>query len=385
MLEISNKSFDKHFNELSNGWKNFNYLQISKSLEFDNFNDLLKFINEVAKFAIELNQYPEITLSKSEVKITLPNNAELNEIDFVMAKKIDSLKMDKKSQEILKNLEILKSSNDYERRKAAGRLGNIGDNSAVSSLIKSLKDKDPFVRRLSASSLGKIGSSKAIYPLGLVLSHDDDGLSYAARDALINIGKPAIPELIKRAKNTNVITRRRSIKALGEIGDRKAASVLKDALLDDDEGVRWRAAKYVQISWDNNVVLTLKKLEKTDKSNKVQNEAKKTLKNIEIEVKELLPLFERGMNAISDDIRIKITEDARTFSINKRNFLSLFTYNPHINRIYLYRGNLVLEGVKPMKGDPKWGIITFQNKEELHLALEAAKESYILMDKITNI
>ena len=37
-----------------------------------------------------------------------------------------------------------------------------------------------------------------------------------------------------------------------------------------------------------------------------------------------------------------------------------------------------------MKGDPKWGIITFQNKNELHTALEAAKESFIIMEMITN-
>ena len=147
------------------------------------------FTNQVARYAEELNHYPEITLSDSEAKILLPKNAKLSELDFELAKKIDRLNFDLESKDIANNIEILKKSNDYEKRKAAGRLGNIGDVRAVNSLIRSLKDKDSFVRRLSASSLGKIGSPKAVYPLAILLSHNDDGLSDSARDALINIGK----------------------------------------------------------------------------------------------------------------------------------------------------------------------------------------------------
>ena len=88
------------------------------------------------------------------------------------------------------------------------------------------------------------------------------------------------------------------------------------------------------------------------------------------------------MKAISDEITTKINENNLTFSNNERNFLSLHTYNPYLNRIYLYRDSSKIEGVKSMKGDPKWGIITFQNKNELHTALEAAKESFIIMEKI---
>ena len=384
MGKISNEAVDLHFSELSNSWRNLNYIQISKSFEFTNFAEVLEFIFQVAEFAMKLDHYPEITFSDSEAKILLPKNAELNEVDFKLAKKIDNLKIDIESKDIANNIEILKNSNDFEKRKAAGRLGNIGDIRAVNSLINSLKDKDPFVRRHSAVSLGKIGSPKAIYPLALLLSHDKDGLSYSARDALINIGKPSIPELMIRAKNTNVITRRRAIRALGEIGDRKSISTIKDALLDKDEGVRWRAAKYVNISWDAEVVEILKKLEKKDNSKKVRNESSETLKLIEKEVKELIPLFERGMKAISDEITTKINENNLTFSNNERNFLSLHTYNPYLNRIYLFRDSSKIEGVKAMKGDPKWGIITFQNKNELHTALEAAKESFIIMEKITN-
>ena len=42
--------------------------------------------------------------------------------------------------------------------------------------------------------------------------------------------------------------------------------------------MRWRAAKYVKISWDAEVVDILKKLEKKDISKKVRNEASESLK-----------------------------------------------------------------------------------------------------------
>ena len=83
-------------------------------------------------------------------------------------------------------------------------------------------------------------------------------------------------------------------------------------------------------------------------------------------------------------IKSKIKENNLTFSVNERNFLSLHTYNPYLNRIYLYTNGSKIEGVKSMNGDPKWGIITFQNRNDLHTALEAAKDSFIIMEAITN-
>lgn len=380
MEGILKKDVDEYLSKLANGWTTINYLNMYKSFDFIDYNDTLRFINQIAALANKLKYYPEVNFAYDTAKVILPINSEFFETSFDFANKIDGLKIDKESQEIAKNINVLKDGNKFERRKAAGRLGKIGDNRAVNSLINALKDKDPSVRRLSAGSLAKIGSSKAVYPLAVVLSQNDDGLSYAARDALINIGKSSVPELIKRAKNRNVITRRRATKALGEIGDKRSIPVFKENLLDIDEGVRWRAAKYVRISWDDEVVEILKKLKKSDKSNKVREEATKTLEKISNDVKNLIPLFERGINAIDDKISIGEMNKAYStpFYFKGKSFLSLLTFNPHKNRVYLYRSNKKIDGVTPMRGNPEWGVITFQNKEELHITLEAAKKSYIL-------
>lgn len=376
---LSQDEINSELSELSNGWITDDYRNIQKSFEFNDFKEALYFTNLVGDYAEEIPHHPEITLSYGCVKIIISTHdlGGISELDFELAKRIDRLKMDKESKKIFENLEILKNGNDYERRKAAGKLGNIGDIRSVTSLIKSLNDKDPFVRRVSASSLGKIGSEKAVYPLAVKLSHDEDGLSYAARDALINIGHPSVNELISRIKNKDVITRRRAVKALGEIGDTESIPHLSSALNDDDDGVRWRAAKYISINWDNNAVVTLKKLEKKDTSKKVREEAAETLKKISVDVKNLIPIFERGIKAIDEGISEKTRKkDIKHFYILNKHFLSLHTPNPYINRIYLYKGNTKIEGVKPMK-NPKWGVITFQNNNELKIALEAAKESYL--------
>lgn len=378
---LKNDVIDKELSGLSKGWTIINYTKIQKEFYFNDFKEALNFSNEVGYYAEEIPHHPTITISYGHCLISLSTHdlGGLSELDFQLAKKIDRLKLDLESLEISKNLEIVKNGNDYERRKAVGRLGNIGDIRAVSILIKSLNDKDPFVRRLSASSLGKIRAEKAVYPLATKLDHDDDGLSYAARDALINIGKPSVNELLKRIKNKNAVTRRRATFALGEIGDKDSIPYLIPLLQDNDEGVRWRAAKYIGISWNNSAIEQLKKLAKSDKSAKVKEEATKTLKKISNDVKKLLPIFEKGMNAISENITSKLMkDDSKQFYTNNKPFLDLKTYNPYNNRIYLFRGNKLIEGVIPMKGNSKWGVITFQNKNELNIALEAAKESYLL-------
>ncbi|MEN6592506.1 MAG: HEAT repeat domain-containing protein [Methanobacterium sp.] len=385
-MELLNReNIDDELSELSKGWKTDDYIRIEKEFFFNDFQEALNFTNNVGAYSEEIPHHPEIILSYGQAIVTISTHdlGGLSELDFQLAKKIDRLKLDKESLEIYENIEIAKTGNDFERRRAVGRLGNIGDIRSLPILIKSLNDKDPFVRRLSASSLGKIGSKKAVYPLATKLNQDDDGLSYAARDALINIGKPSVKELLNRIKNKNTVTRRRATIALGEIGDKDSIPYLIPLLQDDDDGVRWRAAKYIGISWNNSAIDQLKKLAKSDKSGKVKEEATKTLKKISNDVKNLLPIFEKGINAISEKITSKVMKGgSKQFYTNNKPFLDLITYNPYNNRVYLFRGNKRIEGVTPMKGNQKWGVITFQNKNELNIVLEAAKESYLLKKEV---
>nr|WP_054858963.1 hypothetical protein [Methanobacterium formicicum] len=112
---------------------------------------------------------------------------------------------------------------------------------------------------------------------------------------------------------------------------------------------------------------------------KLEKKQLKLLKKISNDVKNLIPIFEKGMNAISVEITSKVMKNgSKQFYNHNKPFLNLITYNPYNNRVYLFRSNKRIEGVTPMKGNPKWGVITFQNINELNTVLEAAKGSYIL-------
>lgn len=74
------------------------------------------------------------------------------------------------------------------------------------------------------------------------LSSHDDGVRMRARHSVVAMGKAALPSLTEALKNNNNLMRWEAAKALGEIGDPKAAPALVKALEDEDFDVRWLAA-----------------------------------------------------------------------------------------------------------------------------------------------
>ena len=73
---------------------------------------------------------------------------------------------------------------------------------------------------------------------------DKDGLvRKPARDALVEIGSPAVPGLIELLKDKRTHVRWEAAKALSEIADPLAAPALVEALEDNDPGIRWLGAE----------------------------------------------------------------------------------------------------------------------------------------------
>lgn len=73
--------------------------------------------------------------------------------------------------------------------------------------------------------------------------NDSDGLKRKkARQELVYIGKPAVPDLIQVAANHRDHARWEAIKALGKIKDPASADVLIASLMDEDTGIRWAAS-----------------------------------------------------------------------------------------------------------------------------------------------
>ncbi len=67
---------------------------IAKSFRFKNFDETMKFVNEVARIAEEEGHHPDMTVSYNTLGIELTTHAidGLSENDFILAAKIDEIK-----------------------------------------------------------------------------------------------------------------------------------------------------------------------------------------------------------------------------------------------------------------------------------------------------
>ena len=127
------------------------------------------------------------------------------------------------------------------REYAAAVLGNIGDDRAVAPLMEMLKGgKTP--RYIYAWALGKLKAEAAIDPLLAALGEKNEALQKEATRALIGIGQPAVPALVKGLDSPIVDVRKYSARALAEIQDKRAEGPLEARLSDSDQDVVAAAA-----------------------------------------------------------------------------------------------------------------------------------------------
>jgi len=82
----------------------------------------------------------------------------------------------------------LRDEDEDVRERAAKKLGDLGDQRAVATLIPLLRDKEWIVRSAAAISLGKIGSPEAVNPLIASLKDTDGDVRKLAAEALKRIG-----------------------------------------------------------------------------------------------------------------------------------------------------------------------------------------------------
>jgi HEAT repeat protein len=77
---------------------------------------------------------------------------------------------------------------------------------------------------------------------------DSNGLTrYHTRLTLVDIGEPAVPELIEALSSPQSIVRWEACKTLEKIGDPRAAQALVTILKDPDPDLRWAAAEALAV------------------------------------------------------------------------------------------------------------------------------------------
>jgi hypothetical protein len=129
------------------------------------------------------------------------------------------------------------------REAAAHILGILGSPSAAPKLITALHDPVQGVRMQAAKALGRVGDASAVTPLLRALSNADEQMGSQIFLSLVQLGHSAVPSLMEGSNSKSAWMRWHCIRALAEICDTRALSVLVQALRDSDHSVAWMAAK----------------------------------------------------------------------------------------------------------------------------------------------
>ena len=165
-------------------------------------------------------------------------------------------------------IDLLKDPDWVVRREAAITLGEMGDERCVEPLAGALRDGDWQVREVAIDGLGQIGSPAVDILLKLLRDWDvrksvimalgkirdervleplmqqlrNDEFMEDATDALVNLGEPALPGLIKALKDKEELVRKQAVIALGRIKSPEAIDPLIEMLENKDWFTRLTAA-----------------------------------------------------------------------------------------------------------------------------------------------
>jgi len=173
-------------------------------------------------------------------------------------------------------IDLLKDPDWVVRREAAITLGEMGDERCVEPLAAALRDGDWQVREVVIEGIGQIGSpavevllkllrdwdvrKSAIIALGkirdervlepLMQQLRNDEFMEDATDALVNLGEPALPGLIKALKDKEELVRKQAVIALGRIKSPEAIDPLIEMLQNKDWFTRLTAAAALEAIGD---------------------------------------------------------------------------------------------------------------------------------------
>ena len=130
-------------------------------------------------------------------------------------------------------LRNLLNSTDADQRWWALRTLAQAPQARTEWLLPFLEDSHAEIRQAAALGLCSHPDEAAIKPLVRALSDEDSLVSDLARNALVVIGKPAVPSLLDVSKDAPQRARINALRAIAEIGDYSAIPALMAALEDD--------------------------------------------------------------------------------------------------------------------------------------------------------
>ncbi|MCK6501684.1 MAG: HEAT repeat domain-containing protein [Nitrospira sp.] len=156
-----------------------------------------------------------------------------------------ALEEEQVKDEIDIQIDLLQDPDWVVRREAAITLGEMGDERCVEPLANALRDGDWQVREVAVEG---IRDERVLEPLLQQLRNDE--FMEDATDALVNLGEPALPGLIKALKDKEELVRKQAVIALGRIKSPEAIDPLIEMLQNKDWFIRLTAAAALEAIGD---------------------------------------------------------------------------------------------------------------------------------------
>jgi HEAT repeat protein len=122
-------------------------------------------------------------------------------------------------------------------------LAEVQDERVATLLVRTLKDSDKGVRWCAGLALRGHPSEEAIPALVSLLSDEEALTRRLAGDALVAIGKPAVPQLLETMLKGEHLARLEAVRALAKIGDERTIPALFEALDDSSALVEYWASE----------------------------------------------------------------------------------------------------------------------------------------------
>ncbi len=126
---------------------------------------------------------------------------------------------------------------------AVRALAEVDDERVAGLLIDALADPDQGVRWCAGLALRTRPSVKAIPALINLLSSEEALTRRLAGDALIAIGRPAVPHLLDVMRHGDQLARLEAVRTLAKIGDERAIPILFQALDDNSALIEYWAGE----------------------------------------------------------------------------------------------------------------------------------------------
>jgi HEAT repeat protein len=141
-------------------------------------------------------------------------------------------------------LAALATSDTRQRSMIVRSLGQLRDQRAIEPLLSMLNDEqeDLFVREEAARSLGALKAKGALDSLARLFRQQGDHFRYAILQALLSLGKTALPLILDLAEDTDPDVRRMIALTLGGMRRQPVIEPLTRLLNDPDDSVRANAA-----------------------------------------------------------------------------------------------------------------------------------------------